>query len=352
MTMPDSEKNSLAPEASGLPPILAAGTFVVDYHKVIDHFPTEGSGGRTIREETGNGGAPLNVLIDLANLGVRFPLVAAAKVAMDLDGKLILECCQRHGIDISQIEAVEDAHTGYTDVFTNPRTGRYTCFHFCGIGDTFRRSNVKLRQAKPKILFLGSLGALGAMDEFNADYGRSGAAQLLRDARKQAITTVVDIAPIDRHLKLTQFSEVLQEADYLVVKDRVSENLLDLELDSDTRFDPALARESARRFLDCGLRRGVVLQAPTAALYLGQDGEEVYQRGYFLPREKRVGAAGSEHAFCAGFLEGLYYRKDFDCCLRQGLAVSAASRRSLSSSGGVEALDACLELCRDLPQAS
>jgi|AntRauTorckE6833_2_1112554.scaffolds.fasta_scaffold12374_2 sugar/nucleoside kinase (ribokinase family) len=342
-TKPDSKTNGSHPA-----PLFAVGTFVVDYQKVVDHYPGERSGARVTREMVSNGGAPLNVLINLARLKVDFPLYAAAKVGKDLDGKFIVDCCEQNGIDISQVAPIEGASTGYTDVYTVEDSGKHTCFHFCGIGDTFSRKDVKLRAVKPKILFLGSLGALGKMDQYNPEYGRTGAGQLIRDARKQGITTVVEIAPIDRNSKLADFTETLSAADYLIINDRVSEGLLAQELYSENQFDPELARHACQKLLECGLHKAVVIQSGAAAVYLSTDGTFHHQSGYFLPWDQRVGSAGVDHAFGAGFLEGLYHDKPIADCLKQGLAVSTICRRDLTPSGGIKPLDECLEFCEKL----
>ncbi|MGJ8655297.1 MAG: carbohydrate kinase family protein [Akkermansiaceae bacterium] len=331
-----------------LPPILAVGTFVVDYQKVVDHYPEERSGTKVRKELVSNGGAPLNILINLAKLEVKFPLFAAAKVGKDLDGKYIIDCCQEHKIDTSQLVPVDDASTGYTDVYTVESTGKHTCFHFCGIGDTFSRRDVKLRAVKPKILLLGSLGALGKMDCHNPEYGRTGAAQLLRDARKQDITTVVEIAPIDQQAKIGDFTEALPFTDFLIINDRVAENLLSVELYSEGQFDPELARKACEMLLGYGLNKAVVIQSGSAAVYLGADGEFEHQSGYFLPWAQRVGSAGVDHAFISGFLEGMYHEKSVEVCLKQGLAVSTVCRCDLTPSGGISALEDCIAFCEAL----
>lgn len=335
-----------------LPAFLAVGTFVADYQKVVDHYPGERSGARVTREQISTGGAPLNILMDLARLNVDFPLHAAAKIGRDLDGKFILDCCAENGIDVSQVTAVEGASTGYTDVYTVESTGRHTCFHFSGIGDTFSRKDVKLRAVEPRMLFVGSLGALGKMDDFNPEYGRAGATQLVRDARKQGITTVVEIAPIDRAAKLSDFGETLAEADYLIVNDRVAEALTGQELYSENQFDPALARRAGEKLIECGLRKAVIIHGGTAAAYVGSDGSFHHQTGFFLPWDMRAGSAGVDHAFGAGFLEGLFHGKPIGVCLTQGLAVSTVCRRDLTPSGGIMPLAGCMELCEKLGVAA
>jgi sugar/nucleoside kinase (ribokinase family) len=334
-----------------MPAFMAVGTFVVDYHKVVDHYPRERHGARVTRELVSNGGAPFNTLVDLAKLQVDFPLYAAAKIGRDLDGRMILECCQQHGIDTSQLTAVEDASTGYTDVFTVESTGKHTCFHYSGIGDTFSRRDVKLRAVAPKLLLLGSLGALGKLDRHNPDYGRKGATQLVRDARKQGITTLVEIAPIDRDNQLSDYCETLAEADYLIISNRLAEELLGVEFYVEGQFDPDIARHAAQRILDCGLRRAVVIHSGSAAIHLDVDGHFHEHAGFLLPAGKRVGSAGVDHAFGAGFIEGLYHGKDIDLCLRQGLAVAALCRRHLTPSDGIPSLAECMSLCDNLANA-
>ena len=333
-----------SPEGSALAPVMAVGTFVVDYHKVIDHFPRERMSAKVRREQVSHGGAPLNVLIALAKLGVSFPLHAGGKVGSDLDGRLIVDCCNDHGIDISQLQVVEGANTGYTDVFTVESTSRHTCFHYSGIGDTFARKDVKLRAVKPKILFLGSLGALGKMDNHNGDYGRKGATQLLRDATKQEITTLIEIAPTNGSGDLEDFKETIPFADYLVLNDRLAENMLGMEVSSEGLVDPELATKAAAKIFACGLRKAVVIQAGHAAVYVGADGTVVEQSRKRLPSKQRVGSAGVDHAFTAGFIEGLYHDKPVETCLQQGLAVAKACRRDLSPSGSIVALADCLRL--------
>ncbi len=326
-----------------LPPFMAVGTFVVDYHKVVDHYPTERTSARVKRECMSNGGAPLNTLVNLAKLKVDFPLYAGAKIGRDLDGKLIIECCQNHDIDTSQLTAIEDSSTGYTDVYTVESTGRHTCFHFTGIGDTFSRKNVKLRAVKPKMIFLGSLGALGKMDNYNPEYGRSGATQLIRDARKQQITTAIEIAPIEHTSTIADYIETLAEADYLILNDHLAEELIGIELNTEGQFDPELARAAAQKLLDNGLRKAVIIRSGSAAVQLDVDGTFTSLTGHLLPAGQRVGSAGVDHAFAAGFLEGLYHDKPTELCLKQGLAVATACKRDLTPSDGIKPLAECLE---------
>ena len=52
---------------------------------------------------TGTGGSPYNLLVNLAKLGVDIPLAAAGLVGNDAFGNLILDDCNRHGIDTKHL---------------------------------------------------------------------------------------------------------------------------------------------------------------------------------------------------------------------------------------------------------
>jgi sugar/nucleoside kinase (ribokinase family) len=327
------------------PTILAAGTFVVDYHKTVKHYPNERASAKITGEVISNGGAPFNLLVDLAKLGTRAKLKAAGRIAQDLDGKFIVETCKEHNIDIAQLNYDKSAGTGYTDVFTVEESGRHTCFHFAGVGENFSREDVKLDAAKPDYLFLGSLGALGKLSSIDPETGRTYAAKLVRDARKRGITTIVEFAPLDRGASIENFTGTLSESDYIITNDRVVETITGMSLYSDNIFDPELARKAAQKILDTGLRIAIIIHSGAGAVYVGADGSFYKTSGYFLPWEERVGSAGVDHAFCAGFIDGLIGHKEEEECLRRGLAASTVCRKDLTPSNSIESMSACLDFC-------
>lgn len=331
------------------PRLLAVGTFVIDYHKIIRHYPNERASSSIQKEMVSTGGAPLNLLINLARLKARFTLIGAGRIGHDLDGKLITDQCEKHGIDISQIAYDTDRPTGYTDVLTVEETGKHTCFHFDGAGSHFSRSDVKLAVAGPlDFLFLGSLGALGQMDEFDDDCNSSHATRLIRDARKKGITTLIEFAPLDRGASLHKFAPTLAEADYVIVNDRTTETITGCDLYVEGQFDPASAREAAQKILDTGLRKAVIIHSGAGAVLVGADGSFYHESGCFLPMEDRVGSAGVDHAFCAGFIEGLGRDLFPKLCLEQGLAVATACRTHLTPSLGINSLDECVQRYQSL----
>src|SRR6184192_4191143 len=94
--------------------LLSGGNWIVDQVKLIDVYPQPEQLGNIRAQSQGTGGAPYNVLIDLAKSGAPFPLFGAGLVGEDALGELILEDCRKHRIDMCHIRATPKAPTSYT----------------------------------------------------------------------------------------------------------------------------------------------------------------------------------------------------------------------------------------------
>ena len=118
--------------ASARSGLLAGGNWIVDQVKMIDVYPQPEQLANIGSQAQGTGGAPYNVFIDLAKLGVSFPLFAAGLVGKDAFGQFILDDCRKHKIDTRFLRATASAPTSYTDVMTEMNGGRRTFFHHRG----------------------------------------------------------------------------------------------------------------------------------------------------------------------------------------------------------------------------
>src|SRR5213083_3729451 len=98
--------------------LLAGGNWIIDQVKMIDVYPQREQLANIRRQAQGTGGAPYNVLVDLAKLGVSFPLFAAGLDGKDPLGELILADCRKSKIDARFLRATAQAPTSYTDVMT------------------------------------------------------------------------------------------------------------------------------------------------------------------------------------------------------------------------------------------
>src|SRR6185436_14996551 len=114
-------KHKTASARSG---ILCGGNWIIDQVKLVDVYPQPEQLANIRGQAQGTGGAPYNVLVNLARLEAGFPLWAAGLVGKDSLGDAILRDCKKNKIDTRYLRATSQAPTSYTDVMTEQGTGR------------------------------------------------------------------------------------------------------------------------------------------------------------------------------------------------------------------------------------
>ena len=130
--------------------VLGGGNWIVDQVKIIDVYPQRERLANIASQSEGTGGAPYNVLVDLARLGANFPLIAAGLVGKDLLGNQIIEDCKRQKIVPKFLRATDEAPTSYTDVMTEASGGVRTFFHRLRHRDRAGRRHQSRRSAKER----------------------------------------------------------------------------------------------------------------------------------------------------------------------------------------------------------
>src|SRR5689334_22243249 len=151
--------------------LLSGGNWIVDQVKLIDVYPQPEQLGNIRGQSQGTGGAPYNVLIDLAKSGAPFPLFGAGLVSRDALGEQILDDCRKHDIDTRRLGTTPKAPTSYTDVMTEQGQGRRTFFHVRGANALWRGDDLDFRNGHFRIIHLGYLLLLDALDEPDAQFG-------------------------------------------------------------------------------------------------------------------------------------------------------------------------------------
>src|SRR5689334_24330822 len=93
--------------------LLSGGNWIVDQVKLIDVYPQPEQLGNIHSQSQGTGGAPYNVLVDLAKSDAPFPLYAAGLVGSGPLGRQILDDCRAHKIDTRHLNSTVKAPTSY-----------------------------------------------------------------------------------------------------------------------------------------------------------------------------------------------------------------------------------------------
>src|SRR5258708_2484123 len=168
--------------------LLAGGNWIIDQVKMIDVYPGPEQLANIRDQAQGTGGAPYNVLVDLARMGAPFPLSAAGLVGQDVLGNSIIESCKANGIDTRSLRTTAKASTSYTDVMTEIGTGRRTFFHNRGANVLWDGSDLDFDKTKARIFHLGYLLLLDALDEPDKLFATK-AGRLLASAQAAGIKT-------------------------------------------------------------------------------------------------------------------------------------------------------------------
>ena len=334
-----------AKNASTRSGVLAGGNWIIDQVKLIDVYPQREQLAN-IRGQVayGTGGAPYNVLIDLAKAGAHFPLFAAGLVGKDAFGEQILADCKKHKIDAKFLKASASADTSYTDVMTEQNGGRRTFFHYRGANALWRGEDLDFTKTKAKIFHLGYLLLLDALDESDAKFGTK-AARLLSSAQEAGIKTSVDVVSEDSDRFSKVVSPALKFCDYCILNEIEAGKTTGFKIrQPDGKLDTVALRHAAGALLQLGVKEVVVIHFPEGAFARTRKGDDVWQSSVKLADKHIAGAAGAGDAFCAGTLLGLHEGWELDQCLQTAVCLAAASLSDPTCTGGVKALNASLAL--------
>jgi sugar/nucleoside kinase (ribokinase family) len=323
--------------------ILGAGNWIVDHIKVIDAWPSQDTLANIRTEFRGTGGAPCNLLIDLAKLGTDFPLAGAGIVGQDEAGDWILKTCQKFGINTGLIRRTDQQPTSYTDVMTVERTGRRTFFHQRGANRLLDADSIRVDFSNAKIFHLGYLLLLDRLDQPCARFGTR-AAELLAKASELGFITSVDVVSeaSDRFGRVV--SPALPFLDIIFLNEFEAAGVFSLEIRKGGKIDVPTLLKTAETLLAAGVRRWAIIHFPEGVLAASHDGRRIFQPSLMVPPNQIAGAAGAGDALAAGLLLGYHDELPMEDCLVFGVCAAAASLRHPTTTEGVENLDACLAL--------
>jgi sugar/nucleoside kinase (ribokinase family) len=326
--------------------LLAGGNWIIDQVKVIDVFPQPEKLANIIEERQGTGGAPYNVLVDLAKLGVDFPLYAAGLVGKDALGDHILEDCRRHKIDPHHLHQTPQAPTSYTDVMTEVNGGRRTFFHNRGTNALWDGGGLDFAKVRARIFHLGYLLLLDALDAPDKKFGTKAAA-LFAAAQAAGVKTSVDVVSEDSDRFGQIVTPALKHVDYCILNEYEAGKTTGFRTrQPDGSIDPVSLRHAAGAMLQLGVRELVVIHFPEGGFARTRRGEDHWQPSLNLPVKAITGTAGAGDAFCAGVLLGLHEGWDLGRCLHTAVCVAAASLSDPTCTGGMKPLKGTLELAR------
>lgn len=328
---------------SGRSGILAGGNWIVDKLKLVDIYPEQDALANIVRQSTGNGGSPFNVLVDLARLGASFPLAGIGLTGDDADGTWILEQCRLHGIDRTQIRFHATAPTSYTDVMTVRGTGRRTFFHQRGANAFLGDEHFDFEASRARIFHLGYLLLLDRLDGTDAEFGTV-ASRVLSRARAAGYKTSIDLVSEDSGRFAQVVWPTLRHVDYCILNEFELGRTTGLAVRRPEGVDFTALQAATRSLLEAGVHEWVIVHFPEGACALGRDGKLYRQGSLCVPQSDIVSTVGAGDAFAAGVLYGLHEGAFIETALHYGACTAASCLAGAGTSEGVRSLQECLLL--------
>ena len=322
---------------------MAGGNWIIDYVKLIDTWPPQDALATIVGQSWGNGGAPYNVLKDLAKLGASFPLEAVGLVGNDASGRLINDDCRAHGIDITQLRFTTAAPTSYTDVMTVKSTGRRTFFHQRGANAFLAPEDFDFTQTRAKLFHLGYALLLDTLDAAGSD-GAPRLTQVMAKAQARGLTTSLDCVSDNSDRFRAIVTPVLPHVDLLFANDYEAEKLTGLSLRNGAKLERRAAEQAAQSLVRIGVREWAVIHFPEGTCACSVSGDTLWQPSVDVPPEKIAGSAGAGDAFAAGVLYGIHEDWPMAHSLRLGVCAAAASLYQPTCSESVRPVNDCLAL--------
>lgn len=326
--------------------ILAGGNWIMDHVKVVDQWPTQDTLSSILRQWSGNGGSPYNILVNLSRLGSPFPLAGIGLVGEDDNGRAILADCSTHQIDTSQLRMTQAAATSYTDVMTVESTGRRTFFHQRGANALLDVDHFNFRASQARLFHLGYILLLDRLDQL-VD-GKPRACAVLEQARAAGLQTSLDCVSENGDRFQSIVAPALPYVDILFANDFETEKLTGIELRINQEINPLAVGQAARQLLKRGVRTWVVIHFPEAVYACDASGHGIWQPSLRVAPSEIAGAAGAGDALAAGVLLGVHENWSMADSLRLGVSAAAASLFHPTCSGGVQPVADCLALAQRL----
>ncbi len=252
---------------------------------LIDFIPLD-QGNLTYQKSPG--GAPANVSVGLARLGVKSTFLG--KVGDDVLGRFLQETLSNYGVDVSTMILTESARTGVVFV-TNAEDGeRSFDFYINPSADRFLNSE-EINEAvftKHRILHFGSISMISEPS---------------RSATKKAVQTAKDkgmLISYDPNLRLGLWES----------EERAKETIVSMLSEADILklSEEELTFITGEENIEAGIKKLAHYRIPVIFITMGGEGSLVFTPEYSLRvpamKVKAVDTTGAGDAFVSGILYG------------------------------------------------
>jgi len=324
------------------------GTLLVDIIKVINTYPTQGSLCNITEISRCVGGLAANTPISLKVINPRLTVAAMGLVGNDDNGRYIVDKITSYGIDVSNIKTHAYLPTSFTDVMTEQETGCRTFFHARGACADFGYDEINFDDIKTDMAHVGYALLHDMLDAPDATHG-TGLAKVLDALLQRGIRTSIDCVTVAAEHYRPTILPSLPYVDTLFMNEVEAGNIAGFSLtDSGGRVIDDHVRNACIYLLKHGVRKLVVIHAPTGGWAMTGDHEFTFEPALRLPLGYIKGTVGAGDAFCAGMLCGLAEGLPISQCLKIANLAAAANLSHYNSVDGMKPLETLQEWAETL----
>lgn len=328
--------------------ICIAGNMIVDILYKTEAYPKK-SELTTITDilPRSTGGLACNVAMDLASLDPGLPLSVIGVIGDDPEGNFIENRFKQYkNIDLSGIK--RKGSTSFTLVIEEGATNTRTFFHYRGANAVFCADHIDWKSVNAKILHIGYILLLDALDGPDEVYGTK-MARLLARAQQEGIRTSVDVVSEqgDRFKELVP--PALRHTDYCVINELEAQQATGIPLRGE---DGVLLEKNIKPALEklfsLGVSTWAVIHSPEGGFGLDGSGRYVHVKSLKLPPGFIISSVGAGDAFCSGVLYAAYKGMDLEKGIVLGVASATCSLSGPGAAEGMRTADEALALYESL----
>ena len=278
------------------------------------------------------GGMALNVAVNLAKIGGRYPVAVCGRVGRDHRARLIRSILRQHDIDDTMLVEDSEFESSWTEVLNLRLAGgelERVFRHTLGAMGRFNGADIPFdRLSAFRIALCGYGLLLPSLDLEDAEFGTA-LGRVLAEIKQRGVRTAIDfVSPGPENLfKFRRYRRALSWVDICCINDDQARALTD---------EPSA--EKACRILVAEMDVGLaVIHCGAEGPNYGYDAESglCVQPNYRVEPEHYKGNAGAGDAFSAGLLHGLHQAWSLGESMRFAAAAAAVSLGDVSCTGAM-----------------
>lgn len=326
--------------------ICVAGNLILDVQYQIESYPRK-SELTTIKDgiSRSTGGAVCNVGIDLAILDKKLQVYTLGIMGDDAEADFIEQQLEQYeNIDIGQIK--REGVTSFTVVMNESATKTRTYFQYRGANVKLCEKDFIWEKINAKILHIGYILLLDALDQPDEEYGTKLAGVLAR-AQKEGIKTSIDVVTEVGNRFEKMVPPALKYTDYCVINELEAQEATGKQLrDNEGNLLEVNMMEALQKLFSLGVSTWAVIHAPEGGYGMDRDGCYIKRSSINLPDGFIKGTVGAGDAFCAGVLYAAYNDMDLTGAIELGIAAASCSLSKEGATEGVLPADEAMKMYR------